>query len=227
MKFYEPLKNDSVEYLLFNTRHQRKNGSEYITEIRLQKLNHHEKKQFVVIAQDITKRIQLEDRLKKLAMIDSLTGIYNHYKINQELDIEIERANQYDSTFACVMLDIDYFKSINDNYGHDVGDDVLREFTAIISKQIRKSDCFGRWGGEEFILLLPELNQEQALTFTQNLKKRIANHSFQDVSQITVSCGVTIFNKGDTKKSLLKRTDTALDRAKNRGRNKVISYDEN
>jgi diguanylate cyclase (GGDEF)-like protein/PAS domain S-box-containing protein len=222
LKFYEPLKNDSVDYLLFNTRHQRKNGSEYIAEIRLQKLDLDGKKQFVVIAQDTTEQIQLEDKLKKLAMTDSLTGIHNRYSINQELDIEIERAKRYGNTFACVMLDIDHFKSVNDTYGHDIGDDVLREFTTIISKHIRQSDRLGRWGGEEFILLLPELNKDQAVHFTQKLRKTIANHSFQDVSQITVSCGVTIFDQDDTKKSLLKKADVTLYQAKNKGRNKVI-----
>ena len=157
-------------------------------------------------------------------MTDSLTGIHNRYSINKEFDIEIERAKRYGSTFACVMLDIDHFKSINDTYGHDIGDDVLSEFATIISKQIRQSDRFGRWGGEEFILLLPELNKNQAVIFSQKLRKTIANHSFQDVSQITVSCGVTIFNQDDTKKSLLKRTDSALYQAKNNGRNKVIFY---
>ena len=222
LEICEPLINDSVEYLLFNTRHQRKDGSEYIAEIRLQKLDYNGKKQLVVIAQDITERIHLEDRLKKLAMIDSLTGIDNRYSINKELDIEIERAKRYDSTFACVMLDIDHFKSINDTYGHDVGDDVLREFTTVISKQIRQSDRFGRWGGEEFILLLPELNKKQAVIFIEKLRETIANHSFQNVSLITISCGVTIFNQDDTKKSVLKRADTALYQAKDEGRNKVI-----
>jgi diguanylate cyclase (GGDEF)-like protein/PAS domain S-box-containing protein len=224
LKLYEPLKNDSVEYLLFNSRHKRKDESEYIAEIRLQKLNYDGKKQLVVIAQDITQRFHLEDELKKLAMKDSLTGICNRYSINKELDIEIERAKRYKSSFACVMLDIDHFKSINDTYGHDVGDDVLREFSTVISKQIRKSDRLGRWGGEEFILLLPELNREHTVKLTEKLRETIANHLFQDVSQITVSCGVTIFNQDDTKKSLLKKADTALYKAKNKGRNKVIFH---
>ena len=168
LKFYEPLKNDLVDYLLFNARHRRKDGSEYIAEIRLQKLDKNRRKQFVVIAHDITERIHLEEELKKLATRDSLTDIYNRYSINKELDIEIERAKRYGSIFACVMLDIDHFKSINDTYGHDVGDDVLREFSTIISKHIRQSDRFGRWGGEEFILLLPELNKDQAVKFTKN-----------------------------------------------------------
>lgn len=224
MKFYEPLKNDSVEYLLFNTYHRRKNGSTYIAEIRLQKLKQNGKRQFVVIAQDVTERLYLEDKLKKLAMTDSLTGIHNRYSINKELDIEIERSKRYGSTFACVMLDIDHFKSINDTHGHDIGDDVLREFAMLISKDIRQSDRFGRWGGEEFILLLPELNKTKAVIFTQKLRKTIANYSFKYISQVTVSCGVTIFNQDDTKKSLLKRADTALYQAKNEGRNKVIFY---
>jgi diguanylate cyclase (GGDEF)-like protein/PAS domain S-box-containing protein len=222
LKFYQPLKNDLVEYLLFNARYKRKDGSEYIAEIRLQKLNQNGKKQFVAIAHDITERMDLEENLKRLATIDSLTGIYNRYSINKEFDIEIERAKRYDSTFACVMLDIDHFKSVNDTYGHDIGDNILKEFTALISKYIRHGDRFGRWGGEEFILLLPELNNNQAVLLTEKLRKIIEEHLFQDHLQITVSCGVTTFNQGDSKKSLLKRADRVLYEAKNRGRNKVI-----
>lgn len=122
------------------------------------------------------------------------------------------------------MLDVDNFKSINDTYGHDVGDNVLRELTDTISEHIRQSDRFGRWGGEEFILLLPELDKEHALMFTEKLRKTIADHSFNGVSQITVSFGVAIFNQNDTKKSLLKRADTALYQAKDEGRNKVIFH---
>ncbi|MBT8344630.1 MAG: EAL domain-containing protein [Sulfurovum sp.] len=224
LEFYEPLKNDTVDHLLFNTRHQRKDGSEYIAEIRLQKLNIEGKNKLVVIAQDITERMDLESKLEKMATVDSLTGIYNRYKMNEELDIEIERAKRYGSSFACVMLDIDRFKSVNDTYGHNVGDTVLKELTVAISKQIRQSDRFGRWGGEEFLLLLPELDKEHAVMFTEKLRKAVANYSFQDVSQITASFGVTIFNHNDTKESLLKRADTALYQAKDEGRNKVIFH---
>ncbi len=177
---------------------------------------------FVVTSQDITERVRMEESLQQLATTDSLTGVYNRHKSNEELRVEIARAKRYHSTFALVMIDIDHFKVVNDTYGHDIGDYVLQEFSAIISNLIRESDRFGRWGGEEFIIILPELEEEQMMPFAHKLKEAVATHVFKEIDPITISVGVTVFHENDTQKTLLKRVDQALYQAKKEGRNRVV-----
>lgn len=217
----EPLLDGSEKYLTFQTIHQSKNGSEYNVEIRIQSMEINDNQELVVIAQDITERICLEERLRKLATIDSLTGIYNRHKINKELDIEIERAQRYKSTFALLMFDLDNFKMINDTYGHHAGDYVLKEVSTIIQSNLRESDRFGRWGGEEFIIILPELDKRRVISVSKKIKESIAQYSFEGISQITISVGASVFNENDTNDGILKRVDDALYEAKNAGRNIV------
>ena len=182
----------------------------------------HDIQHFVATSQDITERFHMEEQLHKLATIDSLTGIYNRHKTNVEIDIEIGRSKRYNDTFALVMFDIDEFKVVNDTYGHEVGDHVLRELSALISSHIRESDRFGRWGGEEFMLILPKLTKKEAILATQKLRKIVEKHRFIEVPKITISVGVTVFKPNDTKQKLLKRVDDALYKAKEEGRNRVI-----
>ena len=177
---------------------------------------------FVATSQDITERVLMEEKLQKLATVDSLTGIYNRYKINEEIEIEIGRNKRYDESFALVMLDIDHFKRVNDTYGHEVGDYVLQEISTLVTKEIRESDRFGRWGGEEFMLILPKLSKQEALHVSEKLRSKIQSHDFKDIGHITISIGATVFESSDSKESLLKRTDDALYRAKDEGRNRVV-----
>lgn len=221
MHLVKPLLDGSQESLVFETIHRRKNGQNYNVEIRLQLMNIKDKKQFVVMANDISKRIQVEETLHKLATIDSLTGAFNRHQINEELDIEIERESRYDGRFSLVMMDLDYFKNINDTYGHDIGDYVLKGFSSLILNEIRECDRFGRWGGEEFILILPELNEEQAIQVAEKLKEKVSSHVFKDIPRVTISIGVTKYNTDDSKKTLLKRVDDAMYQAKKAGRNTV------
>jgi diguanylate cyclase (GGDEF)-like protein/PAS domain S-box-containing protein len=177
---------------------------------------------FLATSQDITKRVFMEEKLQQLATVDSLTGIYNRYKTNEEIEIEIGRSNRYDENFALAMFDIDHFKKVNDTYGHEIGDYVLQEISAVVTQEIRESDRFGRWGGEEFILILPKLSKEEALHVSEKLRGKIESHDFKDVGRITISIGVSIFEPSDTKESLLKRVDNALYKAKDEGRNRVV-----
>ena len=179
-------------------------------------------KYFVSTSRDITQQVNMVKKLETLATIDSLTGIYNRYKINEAIDEEIQRAKRYSEPFALLMFDIDHFKKINDTYGHDVGDIVLQELSRLILDSIRESDKFGRWGGEEFMLLSPSTDKEHLLLFAEKLRKLIEDHNFTKVGKITVSIGVSIFHEGDNKTSFLKRVDDALYEAKAAGRNKVI-----
>jgi diguanylate cyclase (GGDEF)-like protein/PAS domain S-box-containing protein len=177
---------------------------------------------FVATSQDITERVLMEEKLQKLATIDSLTGICNRYKINEEIEIEIGRNKRYDESFALAMLDIDHFKRVNDTFGHEVGDYVLQEVSKIVTKEIRESDRFGRWGGEEFMLILPKLSKKEALHVSEKLRSKIESYDFKDAGHITISIGVTVFEPSDSKENLLKRADNALYKAKDEGRNRVV-----
>jgi len=177
---------------------------------------------FVSTSQDITERIKMEEKLNKLATIDSLTKIYNRHKTNEIIDAEISRVQRYESSFSLAMLDIDHFKLINDTYGHEVGDTILKELTALIGSLIRISDSFGRWGGEEFILVLPHTNAEQSLILTNKLIEHIASYKFSHVDRVTMSIGVSLYIKPEDKATMLRRVDEALYKAKDNGRNRVI-----
>lgn len=176
---------------------------------------------FIATSQDITERVKMEKDIQHLINIDSLTSIYNRRKINEELEIEIARVERYGSTFGLLMIDIDHFKTVNDTHGHDVGDYVLRELCHIISGFIRESDRFGRWGGEEFLIISPNINKEQLMRFSIKIKEAVSQYNFKHVQNVTVSIGVTLYVNKDTKESVLKRADDALYVSKHSGRNAV------
>lgn len=181
----------------------------------------HEIEHFIATGSDITQRIEMEKELKKFATIDTLTGIYNRRKIDKEIEIEISRANRHTHGFTLLMLDIDNFKTINDTYGHDIGDSVLKEFTALVLSHIRKSDRFGRWGGEEFMITLPESNIENIKIFGEKLRESVEKYKFKGIQKLTVSIGFTIFKENDTKMDIIKRADLAMYQVKESGRNNI------
>ncbi len=164
------------------------------------------------------------EKIEKLATTDSLTGIYNRFQILKLLKTEIEKALRYNKTFSIILFDIDNFKSINDNYGHQKGDYVLKKVTEIFSKNIRKTDYFGRLGGEEFIIITPEIDAKSALIVAEKLRKLLEKSKFDDVGQITASFGISEFEKGKDVNQLLKEADDALYLAKRKGKNRVCIY---
>ncbi|WP_457643260.1 diguanylate cyclase [Persephonella sp.] len=174
---------------------------------------------------DITEMKELENNLRNLATIDQLTGIYNRYAFEKFLEEESHRAQRYGSEFALIMFDIDNFKQVNDHYGHQTGDRVLKELVQVVKSVIRNSDIFARWGGEEFMILLPIKNKEDALKVAEKVRKTVEKHRFKDVGHLTVSLGVSFFRKDDTIKSLIRRADTALYTAKKEGKNRTITAD--
>jgi diguanylate cyclase (GGDEF)-like protein len=119
------------------------------------------------------------------------------------------------------MLDIDHFKTVNDTYGHDVGDYVLKATVNVIKRNIRKADIFARYGGEEFMIVQPETTIERAKVYAEKIRTIIEQNNFDKVKKITISIGVTMFNKNDAIESITKRVDDALYRAKDNGRNRV------
>ncbi len=164
----------------------------------------------------------LSATLAEMAYTDSLTHIYNRLHFTHFLDIEIDKAKRYGSTFSIIFFDLDHFKAVNDSYGHLVGDKILKTITDIVSNANRSADIFARYGGEEFIILTPETDLSGALIHAERLRKDIEKFNFQTIRHITSSFGVTEFNaEKDTPETLFDRVDKALYRAKNYGRNRV------
>lgn len=154
-------------------------------------------------------------------MTDPLTGIYNRLKIDEMLMKEISRSRRHGIPLSLVMFDIDHFKTINDTFGHHIGDTVLQQLTAHIAKHVRKHDYFARWGGEEFMILLTHNTLETAVCFAEHLRAEIEALRIRGLQRITCSFGVAELTNGDDIFSLTKRTDEALYRAKASGRNRV------
>ena len=176
---------------------------------------------FVSTGHNISERIEVEKKLHSLATKDTLTGVYNRYSLNKEIDINIKKYECYENIFSLLMLDIDHFKNINDTYGHDVGDLVLKELCFVIENLIRETDIFGRWGGEEFLLILPKISKDEAISIATRIRNIIENHSFNNIPQVTVSIGISVYNESIKKEIFLKDVDDALYKAKNIGRNRV------
>ncbi|MBI5188150.1 MAG: sensor domain-containing diguanylate cyclase [Nitrospirae bacterium] len=168
-------------------------------------------------------------RLERLAITDYLTGIYNIRYFYNRIDEEFSRAGRYNIPLGCMMFDIDYFKKINDTYGHRVGDIVLREFAQLVKRHTRKPDILARYGGEEFIMLLPETSMKGAIAEAKRLRKVIKEHQFKSLKEkreITVSIGIACSPDEKIKScdDLITLTDDALFTAKNRGRDQIVVY---
>jgi len=160
--------------------------------------------------------------LEEEASIDSLTGAFNRTKFEKFFDYEIEKAQLNKNILSIIMLDIDHFKSINDNYGHHVGDEVLKGVVDLVTKNLKRVDIFARWGGEEFVILLPGTNLENAQKLAENLRKKIEEQSFSTAGKITASFGVGEYKEKESKKEVFNRIDKLLYEAKRTGRNKVV-----
>ncbi len=165
----------------------------------------------------------LNRRLEVSAMTDPLTGAFNRLKFDQDTEKEIERCKRYGSHLSLIIFDIDFFKSINDHYGHVAGDSVLKEVVRLASEYIRENDVFARWGGEEFVVLLPEVNGTDSLLAAEKLRKRIECFDFSHIDRLTCSFGVTQFLAEDSFETFINRADEALYMAKQQGRNQVAS----
>ncbi|WP_260982660.1 diguanylate cyclase [Lysinibacillus fusiformis] len=159
--------------------------------------------------------------LEALANTDRLTQIPNRVRLDDVLEKEFEQATENGTPLSIILLDIDHFKAVNDEYGHQVGDLVLRHAADLLKNHIRVEDIIGRWGGEEFLVVCPHTRLKDAVQLSENLRQQLEQHSFPVVHQKTSSFGVTSFVIGDTIHSLLSRCDKALYQAKEHGRNRV------
>ncbi|WP_460859248.1 GGDEF domain-containing protein [Rheinheimera gaetbuli] len=180
--------------------------------------------------------MQRNQELLQMATTDLLTGLSNRRAILQRAQTEIRRASRYHKDLAVLMLDIDHFKQINDQFGHAAGDKVLIEFAALCQQSIRDTDLAGRYGGEEFFILLPEIDLKTAILSADRIRIKVAEHRFvlNDGSSLTVSCSIGIamyLPEQDDLDKLLLRADQALYQAKRQGRNRCCvqhdSYADN
>jgi diguanylate cyclase (GGDEF)-like protein len=161
-------------------------------------------------------------RITQLMNTDPLTGLANRRQLMECLDVEISRAGRHGYPLSAVMIDIDHFKSINDTCGHDGGDRVLAGVAQTMRSMCRKEDIVARFGGEEFVIILPFSPAAATLQCAERIRKAIQNRVFEGISgQVTASFGVTLFSTNDTQDSFLKRADDALYKAKTSGRNRI------
>lgn len=164
--------------------------------------------------------------LERLSTTDRLTNLYNRLKLEEIFRAELERAELDGGGFGVIMLDVDGFKSVNDAYGHQVGDQVLVELAGLLKRHCRASDAVGRWGGEEFLLICPQTTADSLLGLAELLRQTIEQWGFTVVGQRTASLGITCYQPGDSSNELIARADAALYRAKALGRNRIEQHCE-
>jgi two-component system cell cycle response regulator len=173
---------------------------------------------------------KLRDDVQKsleLAITDALTGLHNRRYMERHIGGLVEQASSLGKPLAVLMLDVDHFKAINDSYGHAAGDEVLREFALRIRRSIRGLDLACRYGGEEFLVVMPETDLSAAALAAERLRRRIASDPFpiqrgERAMEVTISVGIAALAEGEDPASVLKRADEALYRAKRDGRNRVV-----
>ena len=179
---------------------------------------------------DLTERKQLEEKLRAQAMTDPLTGVFNRRYLQSQATIEMARARRHNQPIALITIDIDHFKHINDDYGHDAGDEVLKNFTRVVAELLRQEDLLCRVGGEEFAILLPNTTLTQATQVAERIRQTVAMNavnvteaSLEKTLWLTASLGVTaLLNNEKSLKAALKRADIGLYQAKEGGRNQVV-----
>lgn len=167
-----------------------------------------------------------EEKLENLSSIDYLTNILNRRAFYTKAEEMIELSKRYENNLGLLIFDIDFFKKINDNYGHNIGDLVLQHLSKEVSLKIRNTDCFARFGGEEFIILIPNISKEQLSVFAEKIRKTVEDIEVKNDSKIikfTVSIGITLYNKDEEIENFINRADIAMYKSKENGRNQVSS----
>ena len=172
-------------------------------------------------------KINMYEQIQEKSIRDSLTNLYRRTFLEERFDYEIKRCIRENTSMAILMIDIDFFKSYNDKYGHLLGDKVLALVADILTKSLYDTDVIARYGGEEFIVLMPRVNREESIAKAERVRQEIENTQFfDDIEQrVTISIGVSCFPEdGITKDVLIEKADNALYYAKNNGRNVVVDY---
>jgi len=202
-------KNGDIKWILDNTVIVRDNEDNIIS--------------FVGYLTDITELKLNELKLKRLSQTDQLTQIDNRLQLDNLLQDQYYRFNRNHEKCSIILIDIDFFKRVNDDFGHIAGDMILVEFAKLIQSQIRKGDSLGRWGGEEFLIILPHTDIKQAVILAEKLRQAVEEFNFSIVEHKTASFGVATFEKAMSVEELIDASDKALYKSKEKGRNRVTS----
>lgn len=162
--------------------------------------------------------------LEQLSTTDTLTKLYNRLKMDEVLTLQHKSFARYNIDCCVIMLDIDYFKNVNDNYGHQVGDQALIDFANILSEHVRSTDFVGRWGGEEFLIVCPNITLKETELVAKKLLDKIGEHKFGHGEHMTASIGISSFKEGLSISSIIEKADSALYRSKQQGRNQITIF---
>ena len=176
--------------------------------------------QIIESHRDITETVEMEKQLQHIAETDRLTQIFNRMKFDEELKNQVAWASLTHNRFGLIMLDLDHFKQVNDTYGHDMGDQVLKNTVELLHNRIRKSDILARWGGEEFMIIAPLIDKDELSILIESLRSAIEQFAHPGVGRVTASFGASVVTPSDNIDSLLKRVDSALYESKQNGRNR-------
>lgn len=178
---------------------------------------------------------ELKEEVKLVSTTDELTGLYNRKYLHERLDAELSRAKRYNLNLSCLLVDIDFFKVVNDMYGYDWGDVLLKKITEILQRHVRKEDILVRYGDEEFIIILPNTDEENAYIFSERLRRDVERMEFipdkeEERHPITISGGLACYpyleNVDENANTLIRYAEHALYNAKKRGKNKIVQFSQ-
>ncbi len=230
-------------------KNRRKNGGIYVVDATIIPIldNYNNIVEYIGIRHDITELESAKEQLKELnlamrlkvnelhdltcdleiqASTDPLTGVFNRLKFNNLFTEEFKKSKKDGNPLSIILMDIDHFKSINDTYGHQIGDSVLKEVTKVVKINKKGSDVFARWGGEEFIILAIDTHLEGAKILAEHIRNKIETHMFYEVERVTISFGVSILKNEKNIDELIEKADKALYKAKQNGRNRIEIFNE-
>jgi diguanylate cyclase (GGDEF)-like protein/PAS domain S-box-containing protein len=219
-----PLLNGDKKNQILETVHRRKNGSLYDVKLSLQLIEVDGICRFVAVVNDVSKynqTIKEKNYYYNLSSYDYLTQIFNRQMLEKLFKKEVERSHRYNSELSMILLDIDCFKEVNDTFGHQAGDEVLKCLSSHISNSLRDSDIFARWGGEEFVILMPNTNITLAVEKANLLRESIEKLDIENICSVTCSFGVVQMSDFENINQIFKQADEALYKAKTNGRNRV------
>jgi len=180
--------------------------------------------QYLCVCMDITNLEKEKRENRQLFLMDSLTYSINQLEINAILEVEMRRAERLTQPFSMIIMDVDFFKHVNERFGQDAGNKVLSTISIIVQQRIRESDIFARWGREEFILFTPGTDGNGAQELAESIRSIIEEFHFENIDKITCSFGISVYSKGKAKEELILEANQALSFSKDRGRNCVTLY---